>query len=86
MPSQLCTEHLQHHIIHADGTNDGPEKEFSDNIGVDESQQEKGTIQFSRSDLVLSLHQPDVLSEDLLSSPLKTLDVFHALQARQVWK
>jgi hypothetical protein len=84
MPSQLCTEHLQHHIIHADCTNDGPEKEFSDDIAIDESQQEKGTVQFSGSDLVLSLHHPDVLSKDLLGSPLKTLNVFHALQARQV--
>lgn len=85
-PSQLCAEHFQHDVIHADCTNDGSEKEFSDGVSTDESQQEKGTIQFSRSDLVFSLHHPDVLGEDLLGPPLKALDVFHALQARQIWK
>ena len=84
VPSQLCTEHLQHHIIHTDGANDGPEEQFSQGVGTDESQKEEGTVQFGKPGPVHPMCHPDVFTQYLLSSPLKSLDVLHALQAWQV--
>ena len=84
VPSQLCTEHLQHHIIHTDCANDGPEEQFSQGVGTDESQKEEGTVQFGKPGSVHPMCHPDVFAQYLLSSPLKSLDVLHALQAWQV--
>ena len=86
MPLYLCTEHFQHHIIHADCADDGPEEQFSNDIGIDESQQEKGTIKFDESVMGPLVRHPGVFTEYLLSSPLESLNVLHALQARHVWR
>lgn len=81
---QFCIEYFQYYIIYVDCINDGFEKEFSDDIVIDEFQQEKGIVQFSGFDLVFFLYYSDVFSKDLLGFLLKIFNVFYVLQVRQV--